>query len=160
MVTVKHSGYKDLELPVNVARGLTTSADFVLEVDPYQFTGFDAPVDMPTKANLNITNIGTAGKNIPLKWHLSDGKGVDVSTSDKFNLVLDLQKTCTQGLTDEIEVYDPATTTPGLSYQGNGNWHYNWKTTKTVSFIGQCYKVYLVFDNQEISPIAQFRFKS
>jgi hypothetical protein len=159
MVTVKHSGYKDLTLPVSVARGLTTYADFELEVNPYQFTGFDDPVDMGTEAT-PIVNIGTAGRNIPLKWHLSDANGGYVSDSTKFNVIIDgPQKSCDAAASDELEAYDPATTTPGLSYQGNGLWHYNWKTLKTTSFIGKCYNVYLVFDNEVTTPIARFKFK-
>jgi hypothetical protein len=152
IVRLEMPGYVTQSKDVTVVMGERARADFELSQDPafYTFTGFDAPVDMG-----GVINSGNAGRNIPVKWHLSDGSGY-VSTTTKFNLVLD-PSSCSQGLTDELEVYDPATTTPGLSYQGNGNWHYNWKTLKTDA--GKCYNVYLVFDNQVTSPVAKFKFK-
>jgi hypothetical protein len=150
-----YAHYEDLLADPAVERSVLPFPS--LEVDPYQFTGFDNPVDMGTVAN-PVVNIGNAGRNIPLKWHLSDGKGVDVSNSAKFNVIFERSE-CGAALPDEIEEYDPNILTPGLKYQGNGEWHYNWKTVKTQSFIGKCWNVYLVFDNDVRSPVAQFKFK-
>jgi hypothetical protein len=140
---------------VAVGRGQTAYADFVLKGDPtwYKFTGFDAPIDMSTDSNL-ILNTVKAGSNIPIKWHLSDGKGY-VSTQIFSLKIVDL-KTCPNSLTDEIEVLDTSSPVSTLTYQGSGAWHYNWKTVKGTT---GCKKVYLEYDNGLTSPAAVFKFR-
>jgi hypothetical protein len=135
-----------------VVSGTETKFDFTLISDPnwYKFTGFDTPVDMSP-----IVNTANAGKNIPVKWQLSDGNGY-VSDPAKFTIKID-SVVCGAGSADPIEVYDSTITTSDLKYQGNGAWHYNWKTEKT--FAGKCMNVYLKFDNGLTSPVAKFKFK-
>jgi outer membrane protein assembly factor BamB/DNA-binding beta-propeller fold protein YncE len=151
-VKLTANGFKSSEeklVPVN--DGEVARADFVLEPDDtwYKFTGFDAPVDMN-----GVINSANAGKNIPLKWHLSDKNGY-VSDPNKFIVKFD-PIVCTTGATDTLEVYDP-TAPSTLTYMGNGAWHYNWKTEKTLA--GKCMNVYLQYENGEISSIAKFKFK-
>jgi PKD repeat protein len=135
-----------------VTSGQETKFNFTLTPDPnwYAFTGFDAPVDMSP-----VINTANAGKNIPLKWILSDGNGY-VSDTAKFTLKID-SVACGAGTSDPIKVYDSTTTSSDLKYQGNGARHYNWKTEK--AFAGKCMNVYLRYDNGLTSPIAKFKFK-
>jgi len=152
-------GYAMAELTVTVPAEGTVIADFVLLPDPgwYKFTGFDAPVDMSTPS-LNVYNTANAGKNIPVKWHLSDGKGY-VSSSLKFDMVIDNVPCPVKGITyDEIEVLDTTTITSGLTYQENGAWHYNWKTEK--GFAKTCKNIYLKYHNGLISSVGKFQFKT
>ncbi len=152
-VYVNKTGYlKPATQTKPVTSGQETKFDFSLTPDPawYTFTGFDAPVDMSP-----VINSANAGKNIPLKWKLSDGNGY-VSDPAKFALKID-SVACSAGSADPIEIYDPTTTTSDLKYQGNGAWHYNWKTEK--AFAGKCMNVYLRYDNSLTSPVAKFKFK-
>jgi tripartite motif-containing protein 71 len=152
-VYVNKNGYLT---PTPQTKPVTSSQEtqftFTLTPDPdwYTFIGFDAPVDM-----IPIINTANSGKNIPLKWQLSDRNGY-VSDPSKFVLKID-SVACGAGTFDPIEVYDSTTTTSGLNYQGNGIWHYNWKTEK--AFAGKCMNVYLKYDNDLTSPIAKFQFK-
>jgi hypothetical protein len=150
-VKLTANGFKSQEKEVTVNNGDVARADFILEPDDtwYMFTGFDAPVDMN-----GVVNTANAGKNIPLKWHLSDKNGY-VSDPNKFIVKFD-PIACTTGATDALEVYDP-TTPSTLTYQGSGAWHYNWKTEKALA--GKCMNVYLQYENGGTSSIAKFKFK-
>ena len=156
-VTVKSMGYKPaVPQDVKVGKGQTASADFVLEPE-YTFTGFDAPVDMN-----EIINTAKAGSNIPLKWKLLyNGNYVTGSDIDRKKFTLRIQTVspefCGAGSEDVIEVLDTSTLTSSLSYQGNGQWHYNWKTAKGDS--GKCMKVDLLYDNTLTSPAAKFKLR-
>jgi hypothetical protein len=152
-VKLEANGYIPDEKEVTVMiSGDQARADFVLQPDTnwYTFTGFDAPVDMT-----GVVNTANAGRNIPLKWHLSDNSGY-VSNPQKFNVKIDTLASCS-GAVDEIEVLDSDTVSSVLTYQGNGAWHYNWKTIKTDK---GCKKVYLEYTSNGLkSPAAFFKFK-
>jgi parallel beta-helix repeat protein len=155
-VRLEANGYIPQEKEVTVmTSGDQARADFTLLKDPawwYTFTGFDSPVDMG-----DMINTANAGKNIPLKWHLSDEQGY-VSDPKRFNLMIDTLTSCSGSATDEIEVFDTATPVSGLTYQGNGAWHYNWKTEK--GFAGKCKNVYLKYvNNGQTTPVAKFKFR-
>jgi hypothetical protein len=146
-------GYALAEKTVTVVAGDTVTADFVLQPDPnwYTFTGFDAPVDMN-----GIINTMNAGRNIPFKWHLSEKNGGYVSDPEKFKVQIDTLAGCS-GPLDEIEVLDTTTVSSVLTYQGNGAWHYNWKTNKADK---GCRKVYLQYTSNGLnSTAALFKFK-
>jgi len=158
MVKLVADGFVSQEQPVTVNAGEQESVYFVLSQDTewYTFSGFDAPIEMSTSIN-SIFNTAKAGNNIPLKWHLSDRSGY-IDDPAKFTLKFD--KISCPGkkvITHDIEVLDTAASTSGLSYLGNGSWHYNWKTTKGDT---KCYNVYLEFVNNGLSsPVAKFQLK-
>ena len=78
---------------------------------------------------MGIFNIATAGKTVPIKWHLSDENGVDVSSSKSFSAVKSYSTGCS-GLSDASDAIEAYSGSSGLQYLGSGNWQYNWKTPK------------------------------
>jgi PKD repeat protein len=151
-VTVKSTGYKPVTKDVEVGKGWQTNENFDLTPE-YTFTGFDAPVDMK-----EVINTAKAGSNIPVKWKLLYN-GDPVSLGSKFTLTIQSVSPVEYcGATiDELETFDAPVAVSTISYLGNGNWHYNWKTAKTDS--GKCMKVYLLYDNTLTSPYAIFKLK-
>ena len=151
-VKVEAPGFESGQQDVKVWEDEWASANFILtprDSGWYTFTGFDNPVDMG-----GVINTGNAGKNIPLKWHLSDRNGY-VSSSKNFDLKIN-RVPCNSGSSeDAIEIYEDSTAT--LKYEGNGAWHYNWKTDK--SFATKCFNVNLDFPNGQTSPVAKFKFR-
>jgi hypothetical protein len=141
--TVRVETQTPTRVPESVVFTLTENSNW------YTFTGFDAPVDMG-----GIINTAKAGSNIPVKWHLSDGNGY-VSTQT-FSLKIDTLASCPASTNDDIEVLDSTSPVSILTYQGNGAWHYNWKTEKGIT---GCKKVYLQFDNGLTSPAAIFKLR-
>jgi hypothetical protein len=156
MVTVKHSGYKDLTLPVNVARGLTTYADFELPQEPWLLTigDFSSPVDMPP-----VVNSAKLGQTIPVKWHLSNVSG-DVADANSFVGIQSYSVSCNEFVGDPLDAI-PETSAGGsdLQYKGNGDWQYNWKTPKTYTGSNACRNMYILFYHGQKSPEANFKFK-
>jgi len=156
MVTVKHSGYKDLTLPVNVARGLTTYADFELTQEPWLLTigDFSSPVDMPP-----VVNSAKLGQTIPVKWHLSNVSG-DVADANSFVGIQSYSVSCNEFVGDPLDAI-PETSAGGsdLQYKGNGDWQYNWKTPKTYTGSNACRNMYILFYHGQKSPEANFKFK-
>jgi hypothetical protein len=121
----------------------------VREPDWYTFTGFESPIDMN-----GVINVANAGKTIPVKWRLSDKTG-DVSNAENFDIQIK-PVACLAGSPDPIEVYESGTSS-SLIYNGNGNWHYNWKTVKSYAL--NCMNLNIKFANGQESPVAKFRFK-
>jgi len=87
----------------------------------YRFSGFQQPIDS------NALNSAKAGRTVPVKWRLTDWNGSPVSDPASFVLLASRPNECTNNVeSDEV----PTTTNgSGLRYTGDGNWHYNWKTT-------------------------------
>ncbi len=92
----------------------------------YQSAGFTAPVDIG-----GVINLAKPGKTIPIKFRLTDARGVPVANlrASAFQLTLDALTTCPVGSTDVIETYTNAPA--GLQNLGKGYYQYNWKTPKT-----------------------------
>jgi hypothetical protein len=120
----------------------------------YAFKGFLPPIrmDVPNKAN--------APQAIPIKWWLTDAKGISISKATVLSTIkiLSYKVDCTT-LTG-----DPATATAigspgksGLKYLGNGRWQINWKTDK--SFRKTCRKMFIQFNSVQSSPEVTFIFK-
>jgi hypothetical protein len=112
--------------------------------------GFGSPI------NNGVVNIATAGKTIPVKWHLSDANG-DVSDLSSFVGLQSYVVNCevfTGDPTEAVEEYYAGMS--GLQYLGFGNWQYNWKTPK--SYAGTCRNMYIVFKNGQYSPTVSFKF--
>jgi hypothetical protein len=56
---------------------------------------------------------------------------------------------------DAIEEYAPGTS--GLRYDGDGNFHFNWKTP--AAYKNKCRAMYVSFSDGSTSKLASFRFK-
>jgi hypothetical protein len=92
----------------------------------YSFTGFYAPID-----NLPTVNNANAGSAIPVKWTLTLN-GVPISNPASFVGLTSNSVNCNDfaaSLSAPVEEYAPGTS--GLQYQGNGNWQFNWQTSKS-----------------------------
>jgi alpha-tubulin suppressor-like RCC1 family protein len=98
----------------------------------YRFTGFFAPVD-----NRPTVNTANAGRTIPMKYRLVELEGTPVSSPSSFVSFSSAKVNCgtleTEGA-DSIETY---TGNSGLKYQGDGNWHFNWATSKSYASSSQ-----------------------
>jgi hypothetical protein len=119
----------------------------------YETSAFAAPVDpLPT------VNLAKAGQAVPVKWRLTDAKGVPIATPASFDGLRSYPVTCS-GLTgdplDTVEEYSAGGS--GLQYAGNGNWQLNWKTP--AAYAGTCRAMYVRFDSGGGSAAAFFRFK-
>lgn len=89
-------------------------------------TAFSAPVDRAPTVNKTKT-----GRNIPLKWRLTDANGAPVSTLASAAVRMDGSTACSTMLsTDEVDVYSD--TTSGLVNLGNGYYQIDWKTPTTT----------------------------
>lgn len=124
----------------------TTPSPFA--IPPYQFIGFTAPV---TNQGNNVLNTAQAGQTIPLKWQLMyptcpagntnctgfNGGPVTNSALAPAGYVTILAATgCsfapgTTPTNDTIPVDNESQT--GLINDGNGSYHFNWKTLKSFS---------------------------
>jgi hypothetical protein len=129
----------------------TGSTPSPFAIPPYQFKGFAAPV---TNQGNNVLNIAQAGQTIPLKWQLmyptcpagstacfgfNGGPVTNSALAPAGYVTIMAAAGCsfqpgTTPTNDTIPV-DTETQT-GLINDGNGSYHFNWKTLK--SFSGSC----------------------
>jgi len=106
-----------------------------------------------------VYNKANAGRTIPVKWHLTGSNGDIISDPRSILGLKSDPVVCNSGTPmDEIEEYVPISNS-GLQYQGNGDWHYNWVTSKAFTQNGGCRNMYIEFENGDISTIAYFKFK-
>ncbi|HEX2766115.1 MAG TPA: Ig-like domain-containing protein, partial [Candidatus Limnocylindria bacterium] len=128
----------------------STTFSVVNPSSPYVFEGFFAPIENPS-----TLNNAKAGQAIPVKWRLTRD-GVPVSDPSSFVALTSRTVYCgslgTIGI-DEIETY---TTNSGLQYNGDGKWHFNWKTPK--SYAGEC-RIMTLTLNDGSTHDAYFKFK-
>ncbi len=103
--------------------------------------------------NMTDLNVAQAGKIVPVKWRVTDSEGNPVSDPTHFESVTSLGDTCDSGPTDAIEDYAGGS---GLQYLGNGNWQFNWKTSK--DYAGQCRTLRLTLSDGS-KLMADFKFK-
>jgi hypothetical protein len=119
---------------------------------PDIFFGFFNPVDNPP--NLNMSN---SGQTIPVKWRITDACGVPVSDPLSFKSLTSYLVNCNTysgDATSAIEEYSAGSS--GLQYLGDGNWQFNWKTSKT--YAGQCRMMVLTLGDKS-THTADFKFK-
>jgi hypothetical protein len=121
----------------------------------FAFEGFFSPIDMPT-AGSNVRNKANAGQAIPVKWRLTLAS-VPVTSGASFAGLYSYEVSCTTGagdVEDAIEEYAPGAS--GLTYDGDGRFHFNWKTPTTYK--GKCRSLYVAFSDGSMSPVAYFKF--
>ncbi len=117
----------------------------------YSFYGFFSPVDNPP--SLNTANSGQA---IPVKWRITDANGEPISDSASFKSLTSYSVNCDSfsgESADTIEEY--AAGSSGLQYLGDGNWQFNWTTSKT--YAQQCRMMVLTLGDNS-THIAHFKF--
>ena len=122
----------------------------------YQFTGFFQPIDMPAGTTI-VWNTATAGQAIPAKWQLTLN-GAQVSALSSYVGMYSVEVACgtaAGALEDAIEEYAPGAST--ITYDGNGNFHINWKTL--TAYKGKCRAFYVSFNDGSTSKVAYFKFK-
>jgi hypothetical protein len=92
----------------------------------YRFSGFLAPIRVPT-----IVNAGHAGRAYPIKWQLTDALGNPISVLAAIKSVLVLQTSCSAFSNDPTDALTATTTgSSGLHYDsGAGQFIFNWATT-------------------------------
>jgi hypothetical protein len=118
----------------------------------YSFTGFFSPVD-----NSPILNIANSGQAIPVKWRITDATGVPIADPVSFKSLTSYSVNCASfsgDPADAIEEY--AVGSSGLQYLSNGNWQFNWATSKT--YARQCRTMVLTLGDNS-THVAHFQFK-
>jgi hypothetical protein len=113
----------------------------------YELSGFFAPIDNTGP------NSAQAGKTVPVKWHVTDSEGTPVDDPAHFESVTSFGDTCESEPTDAIETYAGQS---GLQYLGNGDWQFNWKTSK--DYASQCRTLKLTLSDGS-TLTAEFQFK-
>jgi hypothetical protein len=113
----------------------------------YQFSGFSSPVD-----NLPIVNSANAGRNIPLKWRLTDANGNPITNLSSVTVTSAAGSCSASAPADGVEEY--ATSPSGLQNLGNGYYQFNWKTEKSWS---GCRTLKLDLGGQVVTALFQFR---
>jgi hypothetical protein len=104
-----------------------------------------------------VWNKATAGQAIPAKWRLTLN-GVPVSSPSSFVGLYSYEVSCSTGIgdiEDAIEEYAPGGST--LIYDGDGNFHFNWKTP--TQYKNSCRVMYVSFSDGSVSRLASFKFK-
>lgn len=129
--------------------GNTTTATCGFSVG-YVFSGFFQPID-----NLPTVNMSNGGQTIPVKWRITDYFGAGVSDPASFSSLTSGSTTCSAG--DPLDTVETYSANSGLQYQGDGNWQYNWKTTR--GYAGQCRVMRLNLADGASSRLAEFRFR-
>jgi hypothetical protein len=120
------------------------------------FSGFFQPIDMSTPS-LVVWNNVNAGKAVPVKWRLTFN-GAPVADPDSFAGVVSYPVSCSTGAGSiDTAVEELAAGESGLSYNGDGNWQFNWKTL--ASYKGTCRVLAVRFKYGTTSAEANFKFK-
>jgi hypothetical protein len=150
-ISVKADGYLiPPEKTVTITSGVRTSVDFTLQKD-YVFGGFTSPIIS------NDYNGGTAGKAIPLKWHLSDTAGQNIDDPASFVSVNSYKVSC--GVfpgTPVLPIIEDYTGSSGLKNTEGGWYQFNWNTNKT--YAKTCRNMYILFNNGQKSTVYAFKF--
>ncbi len=122
------------------------------DVCDINFAGFFEPIGN------SVINLAKAGQAIPVKWRLTNGSGVPIDNPSSFVGLYSYRVSCIDLLGDPIDAIEEyASGASGLQYLGDGYWQFNWKTPKT--YFGQCRDMYIRFEGDTTSPVAQFKFK-
>lgn len=101
--------------------------------DTHSFGGFLAPVDNPP-----FVNLGRAGKTYPVKWHVTDEDGIEVTTLAAVTSIKHKPVTCGEfsgDPTDSLEV----SASGGTSLRYEDQFIFNWKTPSLPG----CYELFV-----------------
>jgi cysteine-rich repeat protein len=136
----------------NVTATHSVVVTFALNI--YTFSGFFPPID-----NSPVMNIAKAGQTIPVKWHITDFGGTPISDPASFISLTSAPINCTNfngDPGDVIEEYSIGNS--GLQYLGNGNWQFNWNTSKNYAISGQQCRVMMLNLKDGSKHSADFKF--
>jgi uncharacterized delta-60 repeat protein len=119
---------------------------------PNIFNGFFSPVD-----NSPTLNMANSGQTIPVKWRITDANGTPISDPASFKGLSSYAVSCTSYAGDSVDAIEEYSAgSSGLQYLGDGNWQFNWKTSK--AYAGQCRMMVLTLGDKS-THTADFRFK-
>jgi PKD repeat protein len=155
-VKVKALNYEPvdgIEKDVTVGRGWTVREDFELTPSPWllTFDGFFDPIKMSEINEYNTRKVST----IPIKWHLSDPYGTNVSDPASYESIMSYPVNCnTRERLPGSEVVEKTDT---IRYVGDGNWHINMQIDP--AYAGFCRNIYAKFYHDQKSPDVTFRFR-
>jgi hypothetical protein len=140
-----------------VQGGFTNSSDIFsgkgrVTIGYYSFSGFFSPVDNPP-----VVNVAKAGQTVPFKWRITDATGTAISDSGSFSGFASYPVGCNEYAGSLLEaIPEQAAGASGLQYLGNGNWQYNWKTSK--GYAGTCRMMVLTLgDGAQFTAIFKFK---
>lgn len=133
---------------VGEASCVTFSAQYA-----FAFDGFFPPVRM------GQDNRANAPQAIPVKWRLTlTQDGSAVSDPASFIALESYAVDCATLAGDpSTAVVEGGPGKSGLQYLGDGNWLFNWKTSKAYG--GTCRMVFVLFSDGQMSPAVLFRFR-
>lgn len=119
---------------------------------PYTFSGFFSPID-----NLPGINAAKAGQTIPVKWKITTSNGAPIADRSSFKNLTSYRVDCnSMAGKASSSAEEHAAGFPELRYLGNGNWQFDWKTSRT--YAGQCRTMVLTLEDGSTHK-ANFRFK-
>jgi hypothetical protein len=116
--------------------------------DAATFGGFDPPVDDPPTVNL-----GRAGRTYPLKWHVTDAQGAEVSDLAVVSSVRFKPVTCGSFSGDPTDALE-ATATGGTGLRYASGFIYNWASPRQTG----CYEAYVTLSDGGVHT-AQFNLR-
>jgi ELWxxDGT repeat protein len=121
----------------------------------YAFDGFFAPIDMSTSTTI-VWNGVKAGQAVPIKWRLLSN-GAPVADPASFSGVSAYRVSCTAAAAIDAPVEQTAAGNAVLTYNGDGDWQFNWKTPS--AYKGTCQVMFVRFTDGSRSPEVRFKFK-
>ncbi|HET6979253.1 MAG TPA: immunoglobulin-like domain-containing protein [Pyrinomonadaceae bacterium] len=142
-------GFYALTYTVSDPSGHSDTKVRTVEVSPYNFTGFFAPID-----NLPVVNQVNSGQSIPIKFSLGGNQGMNIFAAGSPSSV---QINCNTNdpISDVEEIETPGSS--GLTYDaGSNQYKYVWKTEK--SWKNTCRMLTLTLRDGTVHT-AKFKFK-
>jgi uncharacterized repeat protein (TIGR01451 family) len=142
-------GFYTLTYTVSDPSGHSDTKTMTVEVSPYNFTGFFAPVDNPP-----VLNQVNAGQAIPVKFSLGGDQGLNIFADGSPSSVL---VSCASGVPiSDVEETETAGSS-SLSYDASSDrYKYTWKTEK--AWKNTCRQLTLTLRDGTVH-IANFKFK-
>lgn len=115
----------------------------------YRFSGFEQPLGSPGPQEEQ------AGRTIPVKWRISDYFDIGVEDIASFKSLTTFSDDCSTTRSAETSEASPGIS--DLKYQGDGRYHFNWKTPKSYS--GRCRTMSLNLLDGESDRLAFISFR-